>query len=126
MDPRTIELMARIDRLGERAQALGAIADGSPPARRLQRRLSTATTGVDTSYRAACTAGSRDVFIVHISAAARHAKRARQILQDLTHRGYARIETTRDLILEARGIEAILTASRRTAKRRRQGRRARA
>ena len=35
--------------------------------------------------------------------------RARQTLQDLTHLGYAGIDTTRELILDARGIEAILT-----------------
>jgi len=124
MDPRTIDLIARIDRLREQAQALSAIDASSSSAKRLQRRLSTATTGVVTSYRAACTASSRDDFIVHISAAARHAKRARQILQDLTHLGYASIETIRDLILEARGIEAILSASKTTAKRRWAARRA--
>ena len=119
MDRRTLALIERIERLRLQSQSLGGALNESASGRRLQRRWSAAATEVDRSYRAASTAGSGDAFILHVSAAARQAKRARQTLQDLTQMGYASIETTRELILEARGIEAILTASRNTAKRRR-------
>jgi len=76
------------------------------------------TTGLIASYEAASVAGSRDSFIVHMSAAARHAKRARHLLHDLTQTHHVDIEHSRELILEARGIEAILGASRTTARRR--------
>ena len=119
MNQKTSELLARIRRLRTESQRVAPIVGGSPLVKRLQRRLTTASTGVDVSYSAACTAGSRDAFILHISAAARHAKRTRQILQDLTHLGHVNIDITRELILEARAVEAILTASKNTARRRR-------
>jgi len=122
MNERSAALVARIASLHEEAQAVAATFDTTASSKRLLRRLTTATTGVATSYGQACSAGGRDSFIVHVSAAARHAKRAKQILQELTQLNCAGIDTTRELILEARGIEAILSASKNTAKRRKAAR----
>jgi hypothetical protein len=71
--------------------------------------LCVAVYGAEKSYQAACVADSSDSFLLHVSAAARHAKRTRQILQDLTIFNYAGIAITREMIFEARGIENVLT-----------------
>jgi hypothetical protein len=57
--------------------------------------------------------------LLHLSTAAREAKRARKLLLDLTQLGYLDIDVTREPMLEARGIENILSASRNTLRRRR-------
>jgi len=62
--------------------------------------------------------------MTHITAAARHAKRARTRLQDLMHLDHLTLEIARGAMLESRGLEAILSASRNTATRRRRARRA--
>ena len=103
-------------------QALCAGTALSPSAKRVVCRLTSASTGLDVSYTAAWAVTWADDFLPHISAAARHAKRARQLLQDLAHMNYVRPETARELIHEARGLEAILVASRNTARRRRDAR----
>jgi len=122
MHQKTADLIARIRELHTQIQGLGAAMTESPASRRLLRRLTAASTAVDAAYQAACVAGSRDRFILHVAAAARHARRERRILQDLTHLHHPSLDATRELILEARGIEAILTASRNTARRRRPAR----
>jgi hypothetical protein len=86
---------------------------------KLGRRVSIASTAVDTSYRAACVSKSREQFIAHISAVARHAKRARTLLLDLVQANHLSIELARELILDARGFERIFAAARNTARRRR-------
>jgi hypothetical protein len=86
------------------------------------RRLSSAATAVDMSYTAACEVGRAEEFLPHISAAARHAKRTRRLLQDLVLMNYVTIEIAREVILESRGVEAILVASRNTVRRRRAAR----
>ena len=115
-------LCARIERIGSDLQALCAEVARSPSGKRMVRRLTTASTAVDTSYRAACTVTWADDFLPHVSAAARHARRARQLLQDLAHMNYVTLSAARDLIYEVRCLEAILVASRNTARRHRAAR----
>ena len=117
MDQRTVDLIARMVRFGEQVNALAVHVTAAPLSGRLMRRLRTAAHGAESSYQAACVAGWGEQFLRHIAAAARHAKRARQILQDLTQAHHVSIEVSRDLILEARGIENILTASKNTLQR---------
>jgi hypothetical protein len=123
MDERTVVLSARISRF--RAILQGLLGGFAPTAssKKMPRRLTTAATGVDSAYKAATIASSAEHFLAHISAAARHAKRIRHLLQDSVQLGYVAIELAREPILEARGIEAILAKANRTAHRRR-GRRA--
>jgi hypothetical protein len=80
------------------------------------------STAVDIGYRAACVSQSPDQFIVHMSAVARNAGRARTRLQDMVRANHITIEAARELILEARGLEAIFVASRNTARRRKRAR----
>ena len=84
----------------------------------MTRRVSAASTAVDIGYRAACVSQSPEQFIVHVSAVARNARRARTLLQDMVRANHITIEAARELILEARGLEAIVVASRNTARRR--------
>jgi four helix bundle protein len=93
--------------------------------RKLSLQVSKAATAVDVGYRAACVSQTPDQFIAHISAAARHAKRARVLLLRMVELDHLTIEVARQLILEARVLEAILTASRNTARRRKRERAAR-
>jgi hypothetical protein len=117
MQVQAAALLERIRRFRVDAERLCATITPSASANSLQRQLSSAATAVDTSYAAACDVwGER--FVLHISAAARHAKRARVRLQDLAHLDHVTLEAARALLPEARAIEAILTASRNTARRR--------
>jgi hypothetical protein len=77
-----------------------------------------AATAVVIGYRAACVSKSPEQFIENISAVARQAKRARRMLLGLVQDNHLSIDTARELILEAKGLEAIFAASRDTAKRR--------
>jgi hypothetical protein len=115
-------LLARIRRFHAELQALCAGIAPSPAAKRMVRRLTSASTSVDISYGAASAVTWADDFLPHIAAAARHAKCARQRLQDLVQMKYVSLEAARDLIHEARGLENILRASRNTARRRRNAR----
>ena len=124
MHEKTAVLIARIKRLREATNALPARTESSASTKKLLRRLRTAAVGLEKSYDAACIAGWGDSFLLHISAAARHAKRVRQILQDLMHLNYSDSAFTRELMFEARGVENILTASKNTLSRRRAARRA--
>jgi len=63
-------------------------------------------------------AGSREGFVRGMSAVAQNAKRARALLQDFVALQHTTIDETRELILEARGLEAIFRASLNTARRR--------
>jgi hypothetical protein len=122
MNDKARALCARIRRFCAELQGLCAGIAPSPSAKRMVRRLTSASTGVDVSYSSACAVVWADDFLPHVSSAARHAKRARELLQDLAHLNYVSLEAARDLIHEARGLEAILVASRNTARRRRTAR----
>jgi hypothetical protein len=122
MNDKARALCARIRGFCSELEALCAGIAPSSSAKRMVRRLTSASTGVDVSYCAACRVTWTDDFLPHVSAAARHAKRTRQLLQDLAHMNYVSLEDARDLIHEARGLEAILVVSRNTARRRRTAR----
>jgi hypothetical protein len=85
---------------------------------KLSRRVSIAATTVDDAYRSAIVSKSPQQFIERIGTVARHAKRARILLLRMVEANYLTIEAARELILQARGLEAIFVASRNTAKRR--------
>jgi four helix bundle protein len=116
------DLRGRAERF---ARAIAAICEelpDEPAARKLARRVSVAATAVATGYRAACVSKSPEQFIMSMSAVARHAKRARRMLLALVQDNYLSIEIARELLLEAKGLEAMFAASRNTAKRRRAAR----
>ena len=113
------------ERVGRFAQAVTRICGewpGDPAAKKQARRVSVASTAVATGYGAACVAKSPEHFIASISAVARHAKRARASLLALVQANHLSIETARELILEAKALESIFTASRNTARRRKTAR----
>ena len=122
MNEKAAALCARIQRFSADVERMCAGIAPSAASKRMVRRVTTATTAVVISYRAASEVTRADDFVPHIAAAARHAKRARQLLQDLVMMDYITIGTARDLILEARGLEAILRVSRNTARRHRAAR----
>ena len=73
-------------------------------------------------YKDVCASSSPEKFISGISAVAIQAKRTRASLQLLLQLNHVTIEAARDLLFEARGLEAIFVASRNTAKRRHRAR----
>src|SRR5438094_5943028 len=89
---------------------------------KIMRTLITASTAMESGYRDTCASSSPEKFIEGISVVARNAKKAKTSLVLLLQLDLVAIEMVRDLILEARGLEAIFTASRRTAKKRARGR----
>jgi predicted TIM-barrel enzyme len=122
MRPKEWELRQRA---GQFARVVARICGGlpdDPAARKLGRRVSVASTAVDTGYGAACVSKSAEQFIVSISEVARQAKRARTLLLALVQANQLSIETARALILEAKALESIFAASRNTAKRRKTAR----
>jgi hypothetical protein len=122
MNERAAALCARTRRFSADVEGMCGGIEPSAASRRMVRRITSAATAVVISYAAACGVTRADDFIPHIAAAARHAKRARHLLQDLVLMDYVAIGTARDLILEARGLEAILRVSRNTAQRHRAAR----
>jgi hypothetical protein len=93
-----------------------------PAIRKLSRHVSIAATAVDGGYRSAVVSKSPEQFIERIGAVARQAKRARIVLLRMVETNYLTIDAARELILEARGLEAIFVASRNTARRRKRAR----
>jgi four helix bundle protein len=115
-------LRERAERFARTTAAICEELPEDPTARKLGRQVSEAATAVYIGYRAACVSKSPEQFVVNISVVARHAKRVRRMLLALVQANHLSIETARELILEARGLEAIFTASRNTAKRRKAAR----
>jgi hypothetical protein len=122
MNQKAAALCTRIRRFRVELETLCAGVEPSAAAKRMVRRLSSAATAVDISYQAACKVGRAEDFLPHVSAAARHARRARRLLQDFVQMNYVTIVNAREVILEARALEAILVASRNTVRRRRKAR----
>ncbi|HMC77926.1 MAG TPA: hypothetical protein VKH34_12360 [Vicinamibacterales bacterium] len=122
MNEKAAALCAKIRRFSANVEGMCAGIERSTASKRMIRRVTSATTAVVISYAAASEVTRAEDFIPHIAAAARHAKRARHLLQDLVLMDYVAIGNTRDLILEARGLEAILRVARNTARRHRAAR----
>jgi hypothetical protein len=103
------------------ARLSGEVTDGVR-VHKVMRTLIAASTAMEAGYRDTCASSSPEKFIAGISIVARHAKRAKAALVLLVQLNLISIEVVRDLILEARGLEAIFLASRNTAKKRARGR----
>jgi hypothetical protein len=86
------------------------------------RTLIAVSTAIESGYRDTCASSSPEKFIAGIAAVARNAKKAKTALVLLVQLNLMAIEVVRDLILEARGLEAIFMASKKTAKKRARGR----
>jgi hypothetical protein len=86
------------------------------------RTLVAASTAMESGYRDASASSSPEKFIAGITVVARNAKKAKASLGLLVQLNLMDIAVVRDLILEARGLEAIFLASRKTAKKRARGR----
>ena len=113
-----LEFQERLERAVASVESLPAAAGGKR-GEQLRRALVRDVKLACEGYRAACNSTSPDQFIERISAAAAKAKRTTSTLVLLVQLDYLHIDEARDVIIEARALERILTASRNTAKRRR-------
>jgi hypothetical protein len=120
MQPRTWELQERTRRFAAGVVTLyeELPADGS--AQRTGKKLLAASRAVVAGYKDVCASPTPETFISGISVVARQAKQARACVQMLLQLNHVTIEACRDLLLEARALEAIFRASRNTAKQRQQ------
>jgi four helix bundle protein len=117
MQDTTIELLQRT---GAFAVAINAFCDRlptEPGAQRIARKLRASSKAIAAGYQDVSVSRSPEEFITRISMVARQAKRARGHVQMLLQLNHVTIEATRDLLLEARALEAIFRKSRETAKR---------
>jgi hypothetical protein len=115
LQERTRRFVAAVARFSTR------ISSGNGTSKAMRTLLATST-AMHSGYRDVCSSSSPEKFIAGISAVARNAKKAKTALVLLVQLDQVSIETARELILEARGLEAIFHASRNTAKKRARGR----
>jgi hypothetical protein len=118
MHAQTVELQQRTRRFSAAVAQLAERAANTASSKRLVRTLIAASQAVERGYRDSCASASPEQFISAISVVARNAKRAKSALVLLVQLDHLSIKDARDLIFEARGLEAIFIASRNTAKRR--------
>ena len=116
-----VELQQRIKGFVTALESLPAVG-GAERGERIRQVLLKAANQTRVGYRDACASGSPDEFIRRISFVVTTAKRAKAALVLLVHLDYVVMERVRDVIIEARAIENILTASRNSGKRRQQRR----
>jgi len=114
----SVELQARTAALLRSLEEQLPKVGGEERGRKLALKMLKACREMDAGYRHTCASGSPDEFIRRIAAVASHAKRTKATLMLLTQLAYLPIVETRELIVEARGLENIFIASRDTAKRR--------
>ena len=119
-----IELQQRLRGVENGVEALPAIGGGKR-GEQIRRALLAAARQSCNGYRDVCVSSSPDEFIERISFVARKAKRTVALLVLLVQLDYIRIEQVRELIIEARALERILTAAKNTSRRRQRQRRAR-
>ena len=122
MDQKTWELQERTRNFVRSVERLSAGVPNEASAVRLARKLVVAATAVDRGYRDVCASRSTAEFIKGMSAVARLSKVALANLQMLLQLNHVTIESTRDLIFEARGLRAIFVTSCRTARKRQRAR----
>jgi hypothetical protein len=116
------ELQERASRfVADTERLLNKIPDATT-AQKLARTIKASSAAMHTGYRDACASSSPEQFVARISAVARNAKKAKAALVMLVQVNHLDIDIARETILEARALEAIFSASRNTAKRRRRGR----
>ena len=127
----SVHMLATAGELHDRLQRLTETIDGACPRDVPQRAQvlirSAIKTGRDASmaYQLATACNSVEQFIEHLSVAARKMRRCVAGLVLLVELDFVAIESTREVIIEARALAAILIASRNTAKRRLHHRQAR-
>src|SRR6188768_579026 len=119
MPATVLELQTRTSNLSRALEALLPSVGGEERGGKLAVSMIKACKAMDAGYREACASSSPDEFMSRISHVARLAKRTKATLMLLAQLDYLSIESVRELIVEARGLESIFTASRNTAKRRR-------
>ena len=122
MDQHAIDLQDRTRRFAAAIATLCERLPADPGAQRTAAKLLASSRAVTAGYTDTCASPSPDSFISRISAVAAQAKRTRASLQLLLQLNHVTIEAARDLLFEARGLEAIFVASRDTAKRRHRAR----
>ena len=122
MQQRTWELQDRTRRFAAAVDALCDRLPADPSAQRTAKKLRTAAKAVVVGYKDVCASPSPEKFIAGISIVATQAKRARASVQMLLQLNHVTIETARDVLLEARALEAIFRRSRETAKKHRRAR----
>ena len=118
MQSRSWELQERATRFSTSVVRLCEQLTPAASSKRIVRNLINASSAMRIGYRDACSSSSPEQFLSRISAVARHAKRARTCLVLLVELNHISIDAAREVILDGRGLEAIFTASRNTAKRR--------
>ena len=122
MQSRAKELAARTQRFKDAVSGLASQVRDGPSAPKVFKALVMAASAVATGYKDACASSSPDQFIAAISAVARNAKKAKASLVMLVQLDHISIDVAREVILEAKALEAIFVASRNTAKKRARGR----
>ena len=123
MPTQAIELEDRAAKLADAIKGLTTTADPSKRGRQLLADAVKHSEQVAPGYRHACASSSPDQFASRISEVAVHARRTKALLMLLVQLGYVPVADIRELIMEARGLENILVASRNTARRRLHNRR---
>jgi hypothetical protein len=122
MQQKTWDLHDRTRRFAAGVAALCERLPADPGAQRTGQKLLAASRALVVGYTDVCASSTPEQFISGISEVAKQAKRARACVQMLLQLNHATIEACRDLLLEARALEAIFRASRTTAKQRRKAR----
>ena len=119
MHEKTVDLLHRTRSF---AVSVNSLCDRLPTeasAQRIGRKLRASVKAIAVGYKDVCVSRSPEEFMARISVVARESKRARAHVQMLLQLNHMTIEATRDVLLEARALEAIFRKSRDTAKRRR-------
>ena len=122
MQQRTWELHERTRRFAAAADALCDRLPADASAQRTAEKLRAAAKAVVAGYKEVCASPSPEKFIAGISLVASQARRARASVQMLLQLNHVTIEAARDVLLEARALEAIFRRSRDTARKRHQAR----
>jgi hypothetical protein len=120
---KTWELQERTRRFAAAVTRLALQVPDSVRGPRIMRAIVTASKAIESGYRDTCASSSPERFIAGVSTVARNAKKAKTSLVLPVQLDLIAIEAVRELILEARGLEAIFLASKRTAEKRAGGRR---
>ena len=122
MPTSSFEIQARTSSLLRSLKGLLPSIGGGERGRKLVTKMIKACGEMDRGYRHACASSSPAEFTSRISKVASQAKRTKATLMLLAQLDYVPIESVRELIFEARGLENIFKAARNTAKRRQQKR----
>jgi hypothetical protein len=118
MPQKTWELQERTRRFAAAVARLSEQVTDDVRTHKVMLTLIAESMAMESGYRVTCASSSPEKFIAGISIVARNAKKTKAAVVLLAELNLIPFELLRDLILEARGLEAIFMASRNTAKRR--------